>query len=276
MPTVGSLPAATEVSPGDLLPISQVGENGAVLRSVTAALLSAGGSGAVQSVVGETGEVTAQQISTAIAGTGLEVVNGQLEVTSVGGVSSVVGQTGVVTAAQISAAVSGTGTTVSGGQITVTFPVTSVVGSTGAVTAAEISTAVAGSGLTVVGGQLTVSGSTTLATYTRVASSTSTQALAFSGVPGEIAVYDVTLAQATAFQVPTGAVSTGLQQIILWMREPASGSTFTPTFPATGGVVQYPIINGTPTPPPVNTSLGAVTRHLIETVDGATTVLWGV
>ena len=118
-------------------------------------------------------------------------------------------------------------------------------------------------------------GNLTLATLNKVTSSPATQALAFSGTAGEIAVYDVTLSQATAFSVPTGA-SSGLQQIILYIRQPASGPTYTPTFPATGGTVLYPAASGSGSAPSINTTNGAVTRMLIETIDGATSVLWGV
>jgi len=174
--TITALPAASAANTTDVIPADQINNDGSITtRKVSIAQIGAviggGGGGAVSSVVGQTGAVTAAQISTAVAGSGLSVSNGQLSVNfPAPPVTSVAGSTGAVTVTELATALAGTGLTVDGvtGKLDASGggAVSSVVGQTGAVTAAQITsatsgliaTAIAGTGLTVSGGQLNVTG----------------------------------------------------------------------------------------------------------------------
>ena len=100
-----------------------------------------------------------------------------------------------------------------------------------------------------------------LVSVTTVPASGATQSLAMAASGDR--VLDVTLAAATTFGNLTGGSSGQLQRLILYIRQPASGTTYAPTLPtnckwAAGSA------------PVVSTAAGSITRLVFETDDGVT------
>lgn len=100
------------------------------------------------------------------------------------------------------------------------------------------------------------------------AAATSVHGVAVSGaartlsLPSGVRVFDVTLSAATAFTF-TGGIPGQYGEVVLVLRQPATGSGFTPTFTNvkwSGG-----------TAPTVSTALGSVTTISVVTDDGGVT-----